>query len=113
LRPFTFNFHPNPDVFDGFRFAKLRESEAETMTSRYQTPVSPSNEHFPLGLTRHAWWALPPQFMIFDLSLFVIAVNEIKALLAHVTATYDTKLRKGRFRASFSSLECVFPGMRT
>jgi cytochrome P450 len=44
---------PNPDKFDGFRFAKLRESEGDT-TSRYQA-VSASNEHLPFGLGRHAW----------------------------------------------------------
>jgi cytochrome P450 len=46
---------PNPDKFDGFRFAKLRESEGDTVTtSRYQA-VSASNEHLPFGLGRHAW----------------------------------------------------------
>jgi hypothetical protein len=42
--------YPNPDEFDGFRFAKLRESEGDTtMTSKYQS-VSPSSEHLPFGL---------------------------------------------------------------
>ena len=43
----------NADKFDGFRFAKLRESKGDT-TSRYQA-VSTSNEHLPFGLGRHAW----------------------------------------------------------
>jgi hypothetical protein len=47
-------------------------------------------------------------------NVFFAPVNEIKALLAHIVATYDIKLRKGKsFRATFSSLEWVFPGMRT
>ena len=46
--------YPNPDEFDGFRFAKLRESEGNTATSRYQT-VSTSSEHLPFGLGRHTW----------------------------------------------------------
>ena len=50
------NSYPNPDEFDGFRFAKLREDERNTMTNRYQA-VSTSNEHLPFGLGRHAWWA--------------------------------------------------------
>ena len=46
--------YPNPEEFDGFRFAKLRESEGDTTTNRYQS-VSPSSEHLPFGLGRHAW----------------------------------------------------------
>jgi cytochrome P450 len=47
--------YPNPDEFDGFRFAKLRESgEEDTMTSRYQT-VSTSSEHLAFGIGRHTW----------------------------------------------------------
>jgi cytochrome P450 len=46
--------YSNPDEFDGFRFAKLRESEGDTVTGRYQT-TSTSGEHFPFGLGRHTW----------------------------------------------------------
>jgi cytochrome P450 len=46
--------YSNPDEFDGFRFSKLRESEEDTMTSRYQT-VSTSSEHLAFGLGRHTW----------------------------------------------------------
>jgi cytochrome P450 len=46
--------YPNPDEFDGFRFAKLHESEEDTMTNRYQT-VSTSGEHLPFGIGRHTW----------------------------------------------------------
>jgi cytochrome P450 len=46
--------YSNPDEFDGFRFAKLRESEGDTTTSRHQA-VSTSNEHLPFGLGRHTW----------------------------------------------------------
>ena len=46
--------YPNPDEFDGFRFAKLRESEGETIQSRYQT-ISTSSEHLAFGLGRHTW----------------------------------------------------------
>jgi cytochrome P450 len=44
---------PSPDKFDGFRFAKLRETEGDT-TSRYLA-VSTSNEHLSFGLGRHTW----------------------------------------------------------
>jgi cytochrome P450 len=46
--------YPNPDEFDGFRFAKLREDEGDTMTSRYQA-VSTSSENLGFGLGRHTW----------------------------------------------------------
>jgi cytochrome P450 len=46
--------HHDPDTFDGFRFAKLRESEGDTATSRYQT-VSTSSEHLAFGVGRHTW----------------------------------------------------------
>jgi cytochrome P450 len=46
--------YPNPDDFDGFRFAKLRESEGDTVTSRYQA-ISTSSENVAFGLGRHAW----------------------------------------------------------
>ena len=46
--------YPNPDEFDGFRFAKLRESEWDTVTSRYRA-VSTSSEYLAFGLGRHTW----------------------------------------------------------
>ena len=46
--------YPNPDEFDGFRFAKLHEDEGDTMTSRYQT-ISTSGENVAFGLGRHTW----------------------------------------------------------
>ena len=46
--------YPNPDEFDGFRFARLCESERDTVTSRYQA-VSTSSEHLAFGLGRYTW----------------------------------------------------------
>ena len=45
---------PNPNQFDGFRFSKLRESEGDSTTSKYQA-VTVSNEHLPFGVGRHTW----------------------------------------------------------
>jgi hypothetical protein len=76
--------YPNPDGFDGFRFSKLRESERDTtMTSRHQA-VSASSEHLAFGLGRHT---CPGRFF---------AVNELKALFAHIVATYDVKFEEGK-----------------
>ncbi|KAH9993110.1 cytochrome P450 [Russula vinacea] len=75
--------YPNPDEFDGFRFSKLRESEGDTTVSRHQT-VSTSTEHLAFGIGRHT---CPGRFF---------AVNEVKALFAHVVATYDVKFEEGK-----------------
>jgi cytochrome P450 len=50
------SIYPNPHEFDGFRFAKLRESEgdASTVTNRHQV-VSISADFLTFGLGRHAW----------------------------------------------------------
>jgi cytochrome P450 len=46
--------YPNPDDFDGFRFAKLREMEGHTAASKYQS-VSASSEHLVFGIGRNKW----------------------------------------------------------
>jgi cytochrome P450 len=46
--------YPNPDEFDGFRFAKLCEDERDTGTNRYKA-VSTSNENVTFGLGRRTW----------------------------------------------------------
>ncbi|KAI0002407.1 cytochrome P450 [Russula compacta] len=75
--------YPNPEKFDGFRFAKLRESEGDTTMNRYQM-VSTSGEHLAFGLGRHT---CPGRFF---------AANEIKAMLAHIIVTYDIKFEEGK-----------------
>jgi cytochrome P450 len=75
--------YPNADEFDGFRFAKLRGSKEDTVTSRYQS-ASPSSEHLAFGLGRHA---CPGRFF---------AVNEVKALFAYIVTTYDIKFEEGK-----------------
>ena len=92
--------YPNPDQFDGFRFAKLRESEVNTTTSKYQT-VSSSSEHLAFGLGRHTWWAFLTAANGSRLKLSIspgrfFAVTEIKVLLAHIIANYDIKLEEGK-----------------
>ena len=54
----------DPDTFDGFRFAKLRESEGDTATGRYQT-VSITSEILTFGFGRHTWYAF--LFAVYDL----------------------------------------------
>ncbi|KAI0292784.1 cytochrome P450 [Russula brevipes] len=74
---------PNPNEFDGFRFSKLCEGEGDTVTGRYQA-ISTSGEQLSFGLGRHT---CPGRFF---------AVNEVKALLAHIVVTYDFKFEEGK-----------------
>ena len=46
--------YENPDEFDGFRFTKLRESEGDNATGRYQM-VSTSTENLSFSLGRRTW----------------------------------------------------------
>ncbi|KAH9072830.1 cytochrome P450 [Lactarius deliciosus] len=73
---------PNPEEFDGFRFAKLREHDGGAMAGRQASSMSPTNLTF--GYGRHA---CPGRFF---------AVNEVKTLLAHVAVTYDVKFEEGK-----------------
>ena len=41
-----------PDVFDPFRFARMREIEGEGTKHQY---VNTSNNYVPFGVGRHAW----------------------------------------------------------
>ncbi|KAH9000278.1 cytochrome P450 [Lactarius akahatsu] len=74
--------YPNPEEFDGFRFAKLRERDGVAVAGHQAT--STSAEFLTFGHGRHA---CPGRFF---------AANEVKALLAHVIVTYDIKFEEGR-----------------
>ncbi|KAJ7458519.1 cytochrome P450 [Mycena latifolia] len=71
-------YYENPNVFDGFRFAKMREA-TEQGSIKHQM-VSPDESYLSFGLGRHA---CPGRFF---------AVNELKLMLAHILENYDTKL---------------------
>ncbi|KAJ7092899.1 cytochrome P450 [Mycena belliarum] len=70
--------YENPEVFDGFRFARMREGNDQG-SIKYQM-VAPDIKYLSFGLGRHA---CPGRFF---------AVNELKLMLAHVLENYDTKL---------------------
>ena len=48
--------YSNPDEFDGFRFANLRDRKGDRATSRYQM-ASASSENLVFGVGRHTWQA--------------------------------------------------------
>ena|ERR1700761_3632843 len=94
--------YPNPEEFDGFRFAKLRERNVDAV-ARHQA-LSTSVDHVTFGYGRHAWcvfWFVfasthrgHSYFLISPGRFF--AVNEVKAFLAHVVVTYDIKFEEGK-----------------
>ncbi|KAL0578544.1 hypothetical protein V5O48_003445 [Marasmius crinis-equi] len=69
-------YFPDADKFIGFRFADMREGEGEVTKHQMVTPTS---DFFIFGQGRHA---CPGRFF---------AVNELKALVAHILLTYDIK----------------------
>jgi len=75
--------YENATEFDGFRFAKLRESEGNAATGRHQI-ISISTENLVFGLGRHA---CPGRFF---------SANEVKMLLAHLVVTYDMQFEEGK-----------------
>ena len=94
--------YPNPEEFDGFRFAKLRELNEDAM-ARHQA-FSTSTDHLTFGYGRHTWYAFCFVFALThnghsSRSISpgrVFAINEIKALLAYMVVTYDIKFEEGK-----------------
>ncbi|KAF7378404.1 Cytochrome P450 monooxygenase 51 [Mycena sanguinolenta] len=72
--------YSNAEVFDPFRFSRMREQDGEE--NKHQM-VTPTLEYLSFGLGRHA---CPGRFF---------AVNEQKLILSHIIMTYDFKLRDG------------------
>ncbi|KAF8061617.1 cytochrome P450 [Lyophyllum atratum] len=67
--------YSDPNTFDGFRFARMRDSDADGYTKHQMVSLGP--DYIVFGNGRHA---CPGRFF---------AVNELKALLAHVLLNYD------------------------
>ncbi|KAL1707143.1 cytochrome P450 [Schizophyllum commune] len=70
--------YPNPEVFDGFRFSRLRKKDP----TKYQM-VSTDFDYIQFG---HGHHACPGRFF---------AANELKAMLAHLVSHYDVQLEGG------------------
>ncbi len=47
--------YPNPEEFDGFRFAKLRERDGDTVPVAGYQSTSTSWDYLEFGYGRHAW----------------------------------------------------------
>ncbi|KAI0652467.1 cytochrome P450 [Trametes meyenii] len=68
--------YDDPEVFDPFRFSRMREAEGESTKHQF---VNISTDYIPFGVGRHA---CPGRFF---------AANELKSLLAHLILNYDFK----------------------
>jgi len=75
--------YTNPEEFDGLRFSKLRDKEGDVLSTAHRA-VTISSEMMAFGFGRHA---CPGRFF---------AVNEVKALLAHIIVEYEFKFDEGK-----------------
>ncbi|KAI0059480.1 cytochrome P450 [Artomyces pyxidatus] len=88
--------YENAEVFDGFRFADLRDEDGEGLKHQM---VSTQTDYLAFGHGRHA---CPGRFF---------AANELKAMLAHVVVTYDVKFEDGKgFPPNKFIGEALIPG---
>ncbi|KAL0955893.1 hypothetical protein HGRIS_002090 [Hohenbuehelia grisea] len=71
------DIYPNPEVFDPFRFSKLRHEEESSVKHGFTT-IDP--HYIPFGAGRHA---CPGRFF---------AAMELKIMLAHLLLNYDFRL---------------------
>ncbi|KAJ7445668.1 cytochrome P450, partial [Mycena latifolia] len=72
--------YDNPEVFDGFRFSRMREQGKDTGEGIFKNHmISTAPEHLVFGHGKHA---CPGRFF---------AATELKTILAHVVLTYDVK----------------------
>ncbi|TFK56599.1 cytochrome P450 [Heliocybe sulcata] len=69
--------YPSGAVFDGFRFANMRDGDGESTKHQF---VSTTTDYIPFGHGRHA---CPGRFF---------AAAELKAMMAHLVMNYDVKL---------------------
>ncbi|KAJ7708351.1 cytochrome P450 [Mycena rosella] len=75
--------YENAEVFDGFRFARMRDAEGDP--GKFQM-VTPGTTYISFGLGRHA---CPGRFF---------AVTELKVMMAHILENYDVKLEQDGVR---------------
>jgi len=92
---------PEARTFKGFRFAELRDGDGELDAIKHQM-VSISPDQVVFGYGRHA---CPGRFF---------AVNEIKAMFAHILLNYDVQLENGSMvrPANRHFAQSVIPDMK-
>lgn len=75
--------YPDPERYDGFRFAKIRTREANTDASDRAQYAASNAASMSFGYGRHA---CPGRFF---------AANEIKAIMGYLILNYDMKFPVG------------------
>jgi hypothetical protein len=93
--------YDNPDEFDGFRFAKLREKDEYERVTKYQM-VNTAPDYVTFGHGRHAWYVAichmshsTDMFGPYSPGRF-FAVAELKTMFCHLLMNYDVKFEDGR-----------------
>jgi hypothetical protein len=93
--------YPDPHVFDGFRFDKLRQAE-ETGAAKYHA-VTTSLDYLAFGHGVHSWTAygrycgfLPSCHA--SIPSLIRRIKELKAIVAHIVLNYDIKVANGEGR---------------
>ncbi|KAL9712299.1 hypothetical protein Ac2012v2_003533 [Leucoagaricus gongylophorus] len=92
---------PDASTFKGFRFAEMRNGNGQLDSINHQM-VSLSMDHVVFGHGRHA---CPGRFF---------AVNEIKAMFAHILLNYDVKLEDSSLQrpTNFHLEDAIIPDIK-
>ena len=75
--------YPDPENYDGFRFAKIRASQSDSTISAHAQYAASNHSSMSFGYGRHA---CPGRFF---------AANEIKAIMGFLLMNYDMKFPDG------------------
>ncbi|KAI1325882.1 cytochrome P450 monooxygenase [Xylariaceae sp. FL0255] len=86
--------YPNPDEFDGFRFAKMRKQDPSMEGKGQYVASNPNSMAF--GYGRHA---CPGRFF---------AAQEIKSIMVYLLDNYDMKFKEGQSRPPSLQFETQF-----
>ena len=88
--------YDNPDEFDGFRFAKLREADEHDGVTKYQM-VNTAPDYVTFGHGKHAWYVVichqphsTDKFGSYSPGRF-FAAAELKTMFCHLLLNYDVK----------------------
>ncbi|KAG2420428.1 hypothetical protein HFD88_000040 [Aspergillus terreus] len=73
--------YPDPELFDGYRFLRMRQSPSKIQQAPF---TAPSADHLGFGLGKHS---CPGRFF---------AATEIKIMLSHILLKYDFRLPNGQ-----------------
>lgn len=88
--------YPNPETFDGLRFAKLRQQTNDAAVRGKAQFVAANPQSMAFGYGRHA---CPGRFF---------AGDEIKAITMYLLNNYDIKFAEGQTRPKSMEVETQF-----